>query len=283
MKYTKTQIQDFDNEDQFMDAYVELLKQTILLITQVTKLRYFHKDGSPKQLNRDEAVIGGNMIRLIKLNTSLLQNICDKKLEICYIINRCLIETAVNVKFILTKGEVSVIKNYIKYSLITEKEAMDVISSNIDNRAGDILPIEERMKKSIQSSFEKSDFDFDEVKKSSKWKSFKDRVKVIESNTFYTFNYGISSHAVHGNWQDILSNNLIRNNEFFELNLHWKRPKPQIMDAAIHLNIEIIEIFATKELEEYKDSIINQCKALTYYYAILLESSENYINKTLSK
>ena len=44
-----------------------------------------------------------------------------------------------------------------------EKELWETILSNVKDRSGDVLPIEERMQKSIQNSFDKSDFDLDEV------------------------------------------------------------------------------------------------------------------------
>lgn len=172
-KYSKEEVEAFDNDDSFMDAYVELLKQSIELIYKIVWLRYCDENGSPKAINREEAVVGGDLVRLIKLNVSFLQNICEGKLEICFIINRCLAETSINVKYMLVEGEERVKRNYIKYSLITEKELLSIISNNIRANKGDPLPIEERMQNSIKRSFEQSDFDFEEVKRSSKWKSIK--------------------------------------------------------------------------------------------------------------
>jgi hypothetical protein len=172
-KYTIGEVEKFDSEDNFMDAYVELLKQTIELIYRVVRLKYFDIDGVPKKIDKDQAVVGGNLTRLIKLNTSFLQNICEGRLEICHIINRCLAETAINTKFLLIEGEERVKRNYIKYSLITEKELWETILTNVKDRNGDVLPIEERMQKSLKNTFDKSDFDFDEVKRSSKWKSIR--------------------------------------------------------------------------------------------------------------
>ena len=75
-KYSNEEIEKFDSENQFMDAYVELLKQTIELIYRVVGIKYCDFNGVPKKIDKDEAVVGGNLTRLIKLNTSFLQNIC---------------------------------------------------------------------------------------------------------------------------------------------------------------------------------------------------------------
>jgi len=280
-KYSDAEIEKFDSEDKFMDAYVELLKQTIELIYRVVGLKYCDIDGVPKKIDKDEAVVGGNLTRLIKLNTSFLQNICEGKLEICYIINRCIAETAINTKFLLIEGEERVKRNYIKNSLITEKELWETILSNVKDRSGDVLPIEERMQKSIQNSFDKSDFDLDEVKRSSKWKSIKERANIVAGEMFYSVFYGISSHSIHGNWQDILVNNLKKMEDGFELNLQWNRPRPQIIDGAIILNLDIVKTFCDRELQNDKNAslIIEKCKTLNKYHLDLTKNHEKWMLK----
>lgn len=280
-KYSNTEIEKFDSEDNFMDAYVELLKQTIELIYRVVDIKYCDIYGIPEKISRDEAVVGGNLTRLIKLNTSFLQNICEGKLEICYIINRCIAETAINTKFLLIEGEERVRRNYIKYSLITEKELWETILSNVKDRSGDVLPIEERMQKSILNSFDKSDFDIDEVKRSSKWKSIKERSNLVAGEMFYSVYYGISSHSIHGNWQDILMNNLKKFEDGFELNLQWNRPRPQIIDGAIILNLDIVKTFCGRELNEDTTGklIIEKCKVLNEYHSDLNQNHEKWMMK----
>lgn len=280
-KYTHTEIEKFDSEDNFMDAYVELLKQSIELIYRVVGLKYCDIDGVPKKISKDEAVVGGNLTRLIKLNTSFLQNICDGKLEICYIINRCIAETAINTKFLLIEGEERVKRNYIKNSLITEKELWETIITNVKDRNGDVLPIEERMQKSILNSFDKSDFDIDDVNRSSKWKKIKERADMVAGEMFYSVFYGISSHSIHGNWQDILLNNLKKLEDGFELNLQWNRPRPQIIDGAIILNLDIVKTFCERELngETTGKAIIDKCKVLSEYHFDLNQNHEKWLMK----
>ena len=96
-KYKDLEVEKFDNEDLFMDAYVELLKQSIQLIYHIVDYKYCDDNGNPRKIDKEAAVLGGNLTRLIKLNTSFLQNVCEEKLEICYIINRCIAETSIKV------------------------------------------------------------------------------------------------------------------------------------------------------------------------------------------
>lgn len=280
-KYSNADIENFDSENSFMDAYVELLKQSIELIEIAVFRKYYDHDGNPQKINKDDAVIGGNLTRLIKLNTSFLQNICEGKLEICYIINRCIAETAINTNFILIEGEDRVKRNYIKHSLITEKELWETILTNIKNRSGDVLPIEERMQKSIQNSFDKSDFDLEEVNRSSKWKSIKERANLVAGEMFYSVYYGISSHSIHGNWQDIFFNNLKKTEDGFELNLEWNRPRPQIIDGPIYFNLDIVKTFCERVLtdETTSRSILQKCEILKNYWLDLSQYHEKWILK----
>jgi hypothetical protein len=280
-KYTSNQVLDFDNEDQFMDAYVELLKQSIQLIWIIVGLKYCGKDGEPIKIQKDDAVIAGNLVRLIKLNTSFLQNICEGKLEICYILNRCIAETQVNAKYMLVEGEDRVRRNYIKHSLRTEKELWNTISENISKRDGDILPIESRMQISIQKSFDKSDFDIEEVNRSSKWKSIANRAEAVAGDLFYDVFYGISSHSVHGNWQDILMNNLKKTDDGFMIKLDWQRPRPQILDGPIYLNLDIVRLFVDKELNLHSDFDLLKikCDLLNDYFVTLTDIHEKFMKK----
>jgi hypothetical protein len=279
-KYSKTELTEFEDENQFMDAYVELLKQTITLLFLIVGDRYCEgKEGIPRKINRNEAIIGGNLTRLIKLNTSFLENICSGKLEICYILNRCIAETAINTQFMIVEGEENVLRNYIKYSLITEKELWNTIKENVEDRSDEKSHIEERIQKSIERSFNSSDFDLESVNRSSKWKSISKRAESVAGDQFYKIFYGLGSHSIHGNWQDILMNNLTPENDGFKVNLEWNKPRPQIMDGAIGLNLILTKFFVEKENFKELTSYLEKIELLMNYQSDLLNEHEKYLKK----
>lgn len=281
-KYSKEQIKKFDEEFNFMDADVELLKQTIELLFLVVQDLYYENEQNPAKLNRDDAVLAGNLVRITKLSTSFLQNVCDHKLEICFILNRCLAETYINLRYLLEKDEPHVRKNFIKKSLLQEKELWESIIENIGKRNGDKLPIEERMQNSIKSSFEDSDFDLDEVKRSHNWKSVKNRASVVGNDQFYSIYYGMSSHSIHGNWQDILSNNLDRIEDGFKVNLEWRMPRPQIIDGPIILNLSLLRSLTEslyKEKTNFSIALKKKCDELMQYHEELYRHHEKWLLK----
>lgn len=282
-KYSIHQLKSFNDENNFLEAAVELLKQTIELLWIIVGLKYCEKDEyqNPITITKDDAVVAGNLIRLIKLNTSFLQNVCECRTEICLILSRCIAETQINIKYMLIESEERVRRNYIKYSLITEKDLWNTISAHISDRGGDVLPIEKRMKASIKLSFDDSDFDLEEVNRSSRWKSVASRAEAVAHSQFYNIFYGITSHSVHGNWQDILMNNLSKTEDGFKLEFEWTMPKSQLMDGPIFLNLELVKLFVDKELSaDSNNEILNiKCDLLEDYFGDLTISHEEFLKK----
>ena len=278
-KYNKRQLKNFQSENQYMEAVVELLKQSIELIYLIVDERYcYGEEGLPKSINRDEAILAGNLTRLIKLNTSLLENICNRKTEISQIVLRCIAETYINIAFMLNSSDDRVFMNYIKYSLITEKELWNKIIENIKERNGAVQDIELRMQKSIQTSFIDSDFEFDKVNRSSKWKSISERARMVSGEQFYKVYYGIASHSIHDNWQDILFNHLTPEGKEFKINLEWNKPRPQIVDGAIAMNLDLVKLFVAKEKINKQGDYQETVTLLQSYHNELMKSHENHMH-----
>lgn len=280
--FSKADIQNFSSENEFMNAKVELHKNTIALLKQIIKFRYYDDNKIPRKLSRDEAILGGNLIRLVKLNLSLLKNTCEKKLEICFILNRCIYETQINILYFLRNGEENNFKNYIKHSLITEKEFYKNIQDNIVNRNNEMLPIEKEIKLSIENSFEISEFEIEQLNKSSNWKNLKKRLdKVFKTdnlNEIYNVFYGLSSHSIHGNWQDLIQNHIIQDDDkTFRLKDDWTTPKTNLLEAVILFNLVICKDFANNELElTYKNHIIKTFEKIEEYANLLSQEYDKF-------
>lgn len=280
-KFRTGEISKFSNESEYMNAIVELHKNTISLLHKINHLRYFDNNEKPRKLNREEAIVGGNLTRLAKLNTSLLQNVCEHKIEICFILNRCIYETQINILYFLKNGEENNYKNYVKNSLITEKEFYKNIEENIKNRNGQELPIEKSMKKSISNSFEISDFEIEELNKSSNWKNLKKRLEKVDitNNLSQTYNifYGLSSHAIHGNWQDLIQHHINQNDDHFTINYEWNSPRPNLLYAVILFNLIICNEFAKIELEPIpQKEIQSEFRTLFDYHQLLATAYDKF-------
>lgn len=257
------EIKKFDSEDQFMSLAVELLKE-VGQITAVLSCAYkLDEKNHPKKWTRNEAILGGLMVRICKLQSGLLDQTCQKRGEIMFILLRCLAESLVNLYYLLKNNNDVLYDEYVASSLTEEKNLLDKIQKNIENR-GYERPIEIRMKNSIERAFKKSSFSYKQInsKKGKKWgKNLYERTKNIEMESSYFALFGLPSHAVHGNWQDLITYHLNYENGVFSPNLNWGYPRPQPLFAAA--------LLSAKTNKLYLNDVISKC------------SNKNQINKLL--
>ncbi|MEO1419309.1 MAG: hypothetical protein AAFW00_28910, partial [Bacteroidota bacterium] len=82
--------------------------------------------------------------------------------------------------------------------------------------------------------------------------------------------------SIHGNWQDILTYHLTNSENGFKLNLKWNAAQPQLIDASVLMNLDLIEVlsekFADEDIKELKEELLN-------YQIGLIESHEEYLKK----
>lgn len=236
-----------------MSLAVELFKE-VGRITSVLSCAYrLDQQNRPRKWERNEAILGGLMIRINKLQLALLDQMCQSRLEIAMILFRCLAESLINLKYLLKRGNDDLFDEYIEYSLRAEKGLLNKVSQNITDRGYD-LPIESRIKYSINQAFETSSFSpeqVDETKLETWGEKIYKRAKSVEMEEAYFALFSLPSHAVHGNWQDLITHHLDYENGGFSPNTQWTHPRPQPLFAAALLSAEINKL--------YLDEIIPEC------------------------
>ena len=168
------EIKKFDSEDQFMSLAVELFKEVCQITALLSCTYRLDQDGNPRKWTRNEAILGGLMVRTSKLQLALLEQICQKRLEITFIIDRCLSESLINLKYLLQRDNDNLFEEYIEYSLREEKRLLKRIEENI-TKPGHELPIESRMIHSIRQAFKTSSFTPEQVDET-KWKPWGEKI-----------------------------------------------------------------------------------------------------------
>jgi len=207
------------SEDDFMSLAVELFKEVIQMTSILACMYSRDEQLNPKNLTRDEAILSGLLVRLMKLQIGILDNVCQRRSEIVAILFRCLSETVVNIIYLTKSNSSSLYEEYINYSLREEKKMLKIIDENIKSR-GYELYIEDRMRKSILEAFKKSGFDVEKIdeKNSKPWGgSIYSRAMAIGMSEAYRGLFGGPSHAIHGNWQDLLRFHLVKEGSDFLL------------------------------------------------------------------
>jgi hypothetical protein len=239
-----TEIAKFTTEDDFLELAVQLMVETASY-TGIAACTM----GQSTTWDRDNAAVGGNMVRLYKLLHGVLDQTCQKLGENSLILTRLVYETLVNLRYLITNFSPELVDSYVRYSMRHERKLRDTINTNIEARNGTILPIEDRMLKSIRRTEAASQISLDDINMKDKglWggKTVYDKADAVGmGGMVYRAAFGGGSNSVHGNWQEINGHHLEWDERgHFEPKLTWARPRPQVLLALCRLVIETLVFY----------------------------------------
>jgi len=248
-------IKQYTSEDNFMILAVEIFKEIGKITTVISCTYKIDKNNKPRKWTRDEAILGGLMVRLNKLQISFLDQVCQKRMETGMILLRCISETLININYLLEKNSEELSNKFIEYSLREEKRLLNKINKNIKER-GQELPIEKRMKISIKKAFDTSNFkpeDVDETNRQSWEETIYKRAKIIGMEEIYFYTFSLPCHDIHGNWQNLIINHLEYENGEFAPNTDWSMPRPQVLFAICTLSANTNRTYVEKTLPDCPD------------------------------
>ena len=134
-------LESYKHERHFVEVSIDLLIEVGSYITLLVNLY----DNNEFTWNDDQAVIGGNLVRLYKLIFGVLDNVCDQKGEFVQIFTRLAFECIVNTRYLIKNYDEKTIISYKLNSLKTDKRLYTEIKSLIAERNNMVLPIEHRM------------------------------------------------------------------------------------------------------------------------------------------
>ena len=188
----------------------ELYKEALGVVNLASHL-YDDQAASSGGWQRDQAICAALMIRICKFMVAVIQlSSKGNRAEIVSALNRSILETAVNLEFLVSIADKRSFDNFVTKSLGPERELYDLIQSNITERGGEILPIETRMLNSINDVCQFSGLKIEEVdRKHGDWAGgVRARLKALGKEEQYTAMIRVPSHAIHGNWVDLYKNHL---------------------------------------------------------------------------
>jgi hypothetical protein len=160
---------------------------------------------------RNQAICAGLMIRIAKFMVVVTQlSAKGNRAEVVSALNRSIMESAINLEFLVKTKDDKFFDQFVKFSLGPERELYDAIEANIAARGGEVLPIEQRMMDSIKNVCHASGVKIEEVDRKYKdWGgNVRERLKVLGKEEQYGGMQRLPSHAVHGTWVDLYMNHL---------------------------------------------------------------------------
>lgn len=240
IEITSPMLKQYNNEFDFVSIAVDLHSDVAKLVHAVSNINRLDSNGKPRKLNRNEAIIGGLMCRISKLHGILHQQFCNNQMFIAYSVLRSIVESIVNLMYLIKKNTQELYDEYIKFSLKQEKKLLNEIEGYIRNRNGSDLPIEIRMKRSIMRAFDHSSYkieDIDENDKKPFWgDSLRNKLKFLDLERLYISTFALPSHFVHGNWQELLQYHLSYETDGYTLKMDLGTTMVQPITSLIALS-----------------------------------------------
>lgn len=256
----ETELSSFTNEAQHYGVAFNLFRETagcVCILASTTV-------GPEPTWNVEQAVLGGHLVRMFKLMRFVMEESINHRDEMLSVLVRLLAECVINLRYLIRNNSPELIQSYLAYSLRHEKDLADLIRTNVRDRKGVELPIEQRMLRSIKQTFDNSQLAEESLplKKIRNWgdKNLFEKAKDVELGDAYLAIFGGPSRNVHGGWQDLLQYHLeCEAPGVFKPNLEFNRPRPQAIYSLTHLITETllgyIELLSHPSLEPVYDRL----------------------------
>ncbi len=187
------------NQNDFGEAAFELLKEASMLATMLVHAI------PPEPFQRNEAIRRGLIKRLSLLGKSLLSDISHNSGYQQEQIARQIVEAAANYIYLCDdEGSGERYDAYVLSTLAEEKANLTIISEQIKERGDEPLPIEGRMRRSIERMATAAGYDYDSVPGKSKidWPKAIDRLAILGPVAYMPYRTG--SNAIHSGWTALL-------------------------------------------------------------------------------
>ena len=217
-------------EGRYSGLAFDLFKETGCVLS-VCAHSYLNEKPQGVLMNRNQAVCAGLLIRIVKFMLAVVQLSAEtNRGEVVLALNRSIIESTINLRFLILKNEQRFFDQFIKFSLAPERELYDIIKQHIQDQGGNEMPIQTRMLRSIQRTCDLSGFKVEEIDpKHGDWGGgLRNRVEALGQSLLYVVGQRILSHAVHGTWVDLLLHHLEEKDGGFV-------PKPDWLDMDAKL------------------------------------------------
>ena len=207
----------------FEGLIFELVKETVGVMDAVSV--YGSVAGGRVLMDRGRAVCTGLVVRMEKLLMSAVKLSSDEEHgETVGILSRCVIESSIDLRYLLVKNSDEIYERFVKVGLRGERNLYDLINSNIEKRSGVVLGIEARMLGSIERTCDGSGVDIEDVSaRAGAWGGdLRAKMRFLGLDDDGYFLQTMMSQSVHGGWSDLVLNHLVAEENGYRVNTRHK-------------------------------------------------------------
>ena len=146
---TTEMVRQYAEEGRISELSFELYKEAGSIVILCAHA-YIEQASAAMSLARNQAICAGLLTRTAKIMIAVAQlSSGPERGEVIMALNRCIVESATNVRFLDLKNEDKFYGQFVLFGLAPERELYDLIRRNITARQGTQLNIETRMLASI--------------------------------------------------------------------------------------------------------------------------------------
>ncbi len=224
------------SEAAFTREGFELLKDASTVLVAVARIRVGE---NALWLERNHAIIVGHFARTSKLMKTLIRQMADGHSGDQQIsVHREFLDSVSTVMYLLGDvGDGTRFDAYVLDSLIAEREFLKDVRTQIAGREDVVLPIEERIRRSIQQTLLAAGVREEDIpsRRSNGWPTAQKRLELLGPTAYAAYRTG--SGSVHGSFTDIYKNHLEVVDGGFEIELRSQgfRPQPLLSMALVSL------------------------------------------------
>jgi len=236
------------DEQPFVREAFELLKEALMLLVAVAGIR---TEGLRDGLPRNHAIIIGHYARMAKLMKTLVRQIADGHGGDQQVaVSREFMDSVSTVMYLLRdSGDGSRYTAYVMDSLIAEREFLRVVREQAAQRGNVLLPIEERINRSIAETLAAAGVREEDIpsRRSNGWPNAQARIELLGPTAYSAYRTG--SGAVHGSFTDIFKHHLAETPGGFEIEIRPQRFRPQPLLSMALLTLTTLADYSRTFLE----------------------------------
>lgn len=265
------------SQDDYGHAAFELLKEASMLVIMLV-----HAIPS-EPFQRNDAIRRGLIKRLSLLGKSLLSDICHNSGYQQETLARQIVEVAANYFYLADDdGSGARYDAYVLNTLAEEKASLAIVAEQIETRGGDTLPIESRMRRSIERMAKAGGYDYDSVPGKAKidWPSALNRLALLSPVAYMPYRTG--SNAIHSGWTVLLLRDIEQVEGGFSLE-NGPSPAVQSMTSAGIVIAETashyLEVDGTEAEQHWFQSrlydVVERIRALDEAHEAFMQAAED--------
>jgi Family of unknown function (DUF5677) len=229
-------LESAEQESPFLEAGFYLLREATQLVIVTASLV------PERPRDRNAAIVQGTMMRCAKLLRLLVRELAAEETFQQLGVLRSLLESLGTLKYLLDgQGTEDRFDKFVLNGLIAEREMLNVIRENVANRGGDVLNIEARMRRSIESTaMAAGNVDVSSLPARNRigFPNAEARVRLLGPRAYMAYRGG--SSEVHGDWTDLFRNHLTFEDGRYAPNPECPPVRPQASLSAVAVVVHVI-------------------------------------------